>query len=293
MTQIKDTLGGLADKATQATSDAVSNVGEFAGKAGDSISQFAGSDEMKKLLPYLLSGGVGAAAGGLLTSPRRAKKGEGRLSHLGRVLSNALMAGGLAAGSAALLRKGYENTLGSPEAKDAVAGAKPTEEGPLDSTMRGALFSPLTAAGAGATGLYLTNKAPSIGAGVPNRSDDLKNFISKLQKGGESINKSDLRHKSPMEIQAIIDRISGVGSQTGVDKTVLAELSKLRRGAGVGAGHTPLSGFASKWTRKGPLSTFGQSWPRRAGRGALAIGAAAIPALVGSFITEDKNNENA
>ena len=61
-------------------------------------SDFLQSDQFKTLAPYLISGGAGAVLGGLMTGRRRKRQGEGRLGHLGRVLRNALLAGGLAGG---------------------------------------------------------------------------------------------------------------------------------------------------------------------------------------------------
>lgn len=273
MQQIKDTFGSLADKASG-----------MAGDMGDRVGQLTGSDEMKKLMPYLVSGGIGAGAGALLTGGRRKRRGESRTSHLGRVLGNALIAGGLTAGSHALINKGISSTTGKG-VKEGLPADTP-DDGPLATNLRTAAFSPLTAGAAGAAGLAATNNMGVFGAGNKQKADDLSNFLSKLKAGGTNLNESDLRHMSAKKLQSIVD---SVGSASGETET----LNKLRQHAGLGAGNTAIGGAVSKLTRQGPLSTFGQTTPRRIGRGALGVAAASLPAVLGALLTKEKEPTNA
>jgi hypothetical protein len=270
MQQIKDTFNSAAG-----------SVGSGVGK----LSELAGSEEMKKLMPYLVSGGIGAGAGALLTGQRRKKKGESRTSHLGRVLGNALIAGGLTAGSHALINKGVESTTGHG-VKDSIPSTTP-DEGPLATNLRTAAFSPLTAGAAGAAGLAATHNMGILGAGNKTKADDLTNFITKLKDGGEKLNESDLRGTSPQKLQEIINRISGS------DAGKLSQMNKLRQRAGLGAGNNAATGLISKLTRRGPLSTLGQTTPRRIGRGALGLTAAAVPSILGALLTKDQSQPDA
>lgn len=244
----------------------------------DSLSNIPGqlqelmqSEDFKKVLPYLLAGGAGAAAGGLLTSKRRERAGESRSSHLARVLGNALAAGGLAAGGTALVREGLAKTLGNVDATGPITGSTAANEGPLASMTRGALFSPATAAGAGALGLGLTHSFPRIGANV-GREDALKTVANALT-GGD---KAALEHLSPEAIAKAVK-----------NKTIRgANANALRRTAGLVAGETLSEKLLSALAHKSPLSTFGHNWAARGRRIPLALAAAAVPAAVGAFVTD-------
>lgn len=81
-------------------------------------------------LPYLLSGGVGALAGGVMAG-RVKRRGEGKLARLGRILATAGLAGGMTAGAHKLINYGVsqaENALPkddvSPE-QQMVTGSTP------------------------------------------------------------------------------------------------------------------------------------------------------------------------
>jgi hypothetical protein len=75
------------------------------------------------------------------------------------------------------------------------------------------------------------------------------------------------------------------------DKTSdeLAELKRLRQRGGIAGGDTKLRQILSNISRRGPLSTFGQTTPRRIGRGALGLTAAAVPSMLGALLTTDKS----
>lgn len=244
MQQITDTISGLSDK------------------AGEMVN----SEDFKKILPYLLTGGAGAVVGGLMTDDRRRDKNESRLSHLGRVLTNALLVGGGAAGATALLSHGKEKLLGSADQMQHVLNKD--NEGPASSMIRSIAFSTPAAVGAGAAGLGLTSGMSGIlGSGSKERAAALAALAKKI-----GISEAELSLKSPSEIAAL--NLSGSSN-------------RLRQAAGLGSGDG-LRGVLSMVGRKG-LSTFGQTWPKRTVRGAVGLTAAAIPALLGAALTKDPN----
>lgn len=251
MTGISD----LAGKASEIT-------GDLTGKAQD----YMNSDSFKKILPYLISGGTGAVVGGALSGRRRKNSGEGRLRYLARILGNATMAGGLAAGGHYLLGKGIEKTKGSVDSDSPITGAE-QDTGPLASTTKNILFSPATAAGAGALGLGLTDKLPGIGAGRKGQADALDALIKRMPNSQDA---SVLRTMKSPEISNL---------------KVPGNLQHLRQRAGLPSGNG-IKGLMSTLGRKGLLSTLGQTYPQRAGRGALGLAAAGIPALLGAYLTD-------
>lgn len=135
----------------------------------------ADDGQLQKILPYLISGGAGAALGGVMSGKRRKKNGEGRLGYLGRVLKNALVGGGLAAGGHALIGEGVKRIGGG--AKDLPVG---TDDGPMETGLRSALTHPITAVGAGLAGLGLTR-----GGDKEVRKDALKSFTTHAEEGGK------------------------------------------------------------------------------------------------------------
>ena len=220
------------------------------------------------------------------------------MSHVGRVLRNALVTGGLAAGGTALIQKGLDNTVGAVD-KDNLATGGPGNEGPLSVGLKDALFSKTTAVGSGALGLGLTHGFNSVGAGRSER----EKFLNAL-KHKATISDSDILGKSVKDIDQLIrdkalvpEPFRGAPfaapdpSKLVTDQKLLAELQAMRRGAGMVGGDTALKRIASLVTRRGPLSTFGQTTGRRIGRGGLGLVAAALPALVGSVLTDDTRSE--
>lgn len=125
--------------------------------AGSKIGDVLQSDDVKKILPWLLAGGAGAIAGGAMTGARK-RKGrpdeEGRLKYLARVLGNAALAGGLVVGGGKALQYGSQRLA---DAAPAPEGKEPLKS-PLSSTIGELASSPLVAAPAGATGLIGFNK---------------------------------------------------------------------------------------------------------------------------------------
>jgi hypothetical protein len=282
MQQIKDTFNSLSTQA-----------GGAADAAGNKLNELAGSEEMKKLMPYLVSGGLGAGAGALLTGKRRARKGESRTSHLGRVLGNALIAGGLTAGSHALLSKGVASASGK-DVQDHISPELP-DEGPLAANLRTAAFSPLTAGAAGVGGLMATSKLGLLGNGHAQVKMDRENFIKKMNAGGGTLNESDITSMPTSDLQDKMNTASnrpakGTPWVASANDTKLAEeLKRLRQRGGIAGGDTKLQRILSNISRRGPLSTFGQTTPRRIGRGALGLTAAAVPSMLGALLTTDKS----
>lgn len=257
----------------------------------EKISQLANSEEFKKVLPYLLAGGVGAGAGAIATGSRNIEKDETRLQHLGRVLRNALIAGGLAAGGTALVNQGIKRTAGAVDKENFSTGS-PGNEGPLSTGLKGALFSPVSAGLAGATGLALTHNFSNIGAGTGDMANNAKMLAKRL-----GMSEADFAPKTPKDIDAAI-RSKAQAAFKGVpyaaaatDQQTLDELMRLRRGAGMVGGDTPLKRIVSLVSRRGPMSTFGQTTGRRLGRASLGGAAAAVPALVGAALTSDTRPE--
>jgi hypothetical protein len=277
----------------------------------DQAASFLQSDKFKSLVPYLMSGGVGAIAGGALTGRRRKAHGEDRTSYLMRVLRNALIAGGLAGGAHYLGAKGLEKTVGNLTAgSDAITGGSKRDEGPLATTVKNVAFSPLTAASTGVGALAATRGNSTIGAG--DTADHRKLF-------GDAVGKTDaawLNKAEPSEVSAQIrtanPRTNFPAGDAG-DADHLQKLDKadrLRRLAGLpsdavkdnnlggllrklGLSESTASkvqGGASSLRRRG-LGVLGQSTPRAVGRGALGLAAAGIPALIGALVTS-KTSDN-
>jgi hypothetical protein len=247
--------------------------------------------DMRKVLPYLLAGGVGATAGVVASSGQRTK--ESRKQHLARVLKNALLAGGLAAGGAYAVNKGIQKTVGSVDKANPVTGSK-GNEGPLAAAVKGVAFSPLTAGAAGATALGLTHNAKGIlGAGDAQRQSALAEFASE-------VGDSETKLREVRTANDIGNMTSAGGKTLGAD-----ELNKLRRAAGLasdviepgsvmarsGKDLSALKGAVSSFIRKGPLSTLGQTTGRRVTRTGLGLTAAAMPAIIGALTTSDNRNE--
>lgn len=261
-------------------------------------SDYLQSDDFKSLLPYLMSGGTGALVGGMLTGRRRAESGEGRGAHMRRILLNALMAGGLAGGGHYLLNKGLNSTVGAVDEKHTLSGGD-EDPSPLSSAVKNIAFSPLTAAGAGATALAATDGHSFLGAGRQIAEEKLRAISLKT---GTPVDL--LKDMAPHEVDTLIEK-ARLGQLPGSKGKMLpaADISlKSRQLAGLpsaeGRGSLKFLGGLGKYKggvsnalRRNPiLSTFGQTYPRRAMRGALGLAAAGIPALIGSFLTSDNAN---
>lgn len=147
--------------------------------AGSKIGDVLQSEDVKKLLPWLLAGGAGAIAGGAMTGARK-RKGrpdeEGRLKYLARVLGNAALAGGLVVGGGKALQYGSQRLA---DAAPAPEGKEPLKS-PLSATIGGLASNPLVAGGAGAGGLIGFNKIFSgHGKDMADTRADLETMFGK------------------------------------------------------------------------------------------------------------------
>lgn len=243
----------------------------------DQAGDYFKSDGFKQIAPYLMSGGGGAVLGAILSGRRRKQDGESRLSYTGRILANALMAGGLAGGGHALLEKGWNKTIGAADGENLLTGARKADDGPLTTTAKNVLFSPLTAAGAGGAALAATHKGSIIGADPKGTERMLKDIARRFNGGSQSV--EQLKLMSPAagaEVDAAVGHLAR--QRAGIPSSGLGPY-------GAPGKTSVLKGLVSRATRRGPMSTFGQTWPRRAGRGALGLAAAGVPALFGAFLT--------
>jgi hypothetical protein len=220
------------------------------------------------------------------------------MAYLARILGNAAISGGLVGGAHALISKGVDNTVGNMVDPAKALTGGPDDQGPVASFARNVAFSPLTAAAAGAYGLHKTKDMGLIGSGAnsPKAKSALKQLATALNIDADEL----ATNATPKEVSEATQATSAKG------KTSLSKLESLRRTAGVpsefinpnenGAGKLlqkvipkhaeTIKGSLSELGRR-HLSTFGQSWPRRGGRAALMMSAAAIPGLLGATLTSD------
>lgn len=247
-------------------------------------SDFLQSDQMKDLTPYLLSGGGGALLGALMSGGRRESAGEGRLGHLGRVLRNALLTGGLAGGSHALLNKGWNKTFGAMNRDQMITGGA-EDQGPVGSTARNVAFSPLTAAASGLAALGLTRDNALLGVG--DRDYAMQGALDKINenRGGKGQPKAHTAAKLDRMTPAEVDRL-GIGA---ADRRA-AGLPSERVQNGLlqklfGGSTSATKGRLSSGYRRGVGRLMGQTPGRMATRGAVGLAAAGIPALLGAYLT--------
>jgi hypothetical protein len=201
----------------------------------DSLKDTLQSDQFKKILPYLLLGGAGAAGGAYMTGARRRNRRnpESRLGYLGRVLKNSLIAGGLTAGVAGLARYGMDK-LDKQTTSDGkqLAGM----DNPTDQALRSALFSPVTALGAGTAGLLATHKIPAIGANTAARDKMRESFAKVLEYGSKGKdgrvdpNVTALLKASPVELSQKLQQL-GITKVDGLDIETARRVAGLTLGA--------------------------------------------------------------
>jgi hypothetical protein len=306
---------GVRDLTTKAQ-EGLAAAGKGLQRGADSVKSFAASDDLKSVLPYLLSGGAGAVLGGMASKRQREEEGEERSSYLSRVLRNALLAGGVAAGGHYLVNKGLGSTVGSI-ANDGGG------EGAASTMTKNIAFSPLTALGVGGSALYATQKMPGIGAKVgidDNMAHMLANTKDHFRASGGvgDLTEKRLRAMTAGEIGNLeraamkatggtysdrARRMAGLASDVVDPKRHLEGFMGLDKIPNKYLDMTPglkgiqdrdeqlraLKGFLSTASRKHLASTFGQSGMRRTGRGALGLVAAGVPAMIGALLTRESN----
>lgn len=223
----------------------------------DSLKDTLQSEQFKKILPYLMLGGAGAAGGAYMTGSRRRnrKNPESRLGYLGRILKNSLVAGGLTAGVAGLARYGMDK-LDKQTTEDGkqLAGM----DNPTDQALRNALFSPVTALGAGTAGLIATHKMPAIGANSAARDKMRESFARVLEYGAKGKNGqidpnvTALLKASPVELSKKLQ-------QLGITKVDGLDIETARRIAGLTLGQSfdkaPLTNLQLGSTLKNIISS--------------------------------------
>ena len=279
--------------------------------------------DLHKLMPYLLAGGAGAAAGGIMSGGRKVRSGETRGQYLTRVLRNAAVTGALAGGGSYAAGEGFKKTLGSVDMENPMTGT-PGDQGPLASGLRHALFSPLTAAATGIGALGLTMHGKTIGAnpnaevagksllaslkdthggkmpeGISNIADiearltrSPQEMLSKLRGDApvpdgapisDAIGQPSIRLSSPELAAKMTNQAKAVGLNLH-DPTAVTELPKFLQKI---LGRESVSGVghtAAEMARI-PSMLIGRTTGRRIGRGALGLGAALLPAIAGSIAT--------
>lgn len=268
----------------------------------DKAKEMAGDPDVQKLLPYLLAGGAGAVGGAALSGRRKKRSGETRGQYLTRILRNALVAGGLAGGGSYLATKGFQKTLGSADLENPLTG-KEGDQGPVASFYRSSIFSYPLAALAGGGTLVATRNNKLIGAN-PDQGNKLLTTLKQthggqLPEGIASL--ADLEAKQKTDPSVISKWLSGaaekrykdlkgggrklVFSGRAADPAIAAELRRLAAEAGINV-HTPGTARHTAHELANPLSKIlGRTTGRRVGRGALGLGAALIPTLIGSLTT--------
>jgi hypothetical protein len=245
---------------------------------------------------------VGALASG------KKERDEGKAGYVGRILRNAVLSGGLAAGATGLLGKAYSDAKDISDSPSPVLG-EPGNEGPLATMAKGVLFSPGTALASGGLTLGLTDSNRLLGAGREQTARHLENFARNINRtvgGRHTVSPTDLEASSAKEIEDLISRAAREGGDAG-------RLTKMRRLAGLPGGaeikldsgilkDIPHKGMIEKSLTEGGrigstisrrgLSTFGQTLPRRAMRGGLGLAAVLAPAVLGAFMEGRKKHED-
>lgn len=203
----------------------------------DSLKDTLQSEQFKKIMPYLLAGGAGAVGSTLMTGGRRGfgKRKESRMGYLGRVLRNALVTGGIAAGGTALARYGADKLSN----KTTTNGLQATGmDNPTDQVLRSSLFSPAAATGAGIAGLAATHKMPWIGSDANDVKNMRELFVAHLNAPGAKKNApgaknpvslTSLKAMSPAQLTAAL---KGTGA-TLPDSIGSLPLDKALRRAGL------------------------------------------------------------
>lgn len=282
----------------------------------DRIKGLSADPEIQKLLPYLLAGGAGALGAGFLSGRRRTRSGETRGQYLTRILRNAALAGGLAGGGSYLAHQGFKKTLGSVDLENPITGRE-GDQGPVGAGYRDILFNPLTAAGAGLGTLGATAGRKMIGANPNDAAHADALFASMELRNGGKLPKGITNLKS-LEALAISNPDAFKSLMAGNIPALADESSsllgspadgKFMRSHAAAAGLNPhdpnaahvlpkllqkitgresVSGVRHKLYEgmRLPSRLLGRSAKRRAGRGALGIGAALIPAIAGAITTD-------
>jgi hypothetical protein len=259
------------------------------GALASGASQLKGATEnvdLQKLMPYLLAGGAGAVGGAALSGKRKERSGETRGQYLTRILRNAVAAGALTGAGTYAAAEGFKKTVGKVDLEHPITG-KEGDQGPLAEVTRGTLFGAPAAIGAGALGLGLTVGRPGIGSGINDKA--LADAGDKLTAGLKAKFKNGL---PPGIVDPGMDDLKALQAQARRDPAALrAAVGKdadlLHEAARLGINLHP-KGLARNVQTAAhyPSLLMGRTPLRRVGRGALGLGAALIPAIAGSLLSD-------
>ena len=196
----------------------------------DALKNTLQSEQFKKIMPYLLAGGAGAVGSTLMTGGRRGfgKRKESRMGYLGRVLRNALVTGGIAAGGTALARYGADKLSNKTTTNGLQASGM---DNPTDQVLRASLFSPAAATGAGIAGLAATHHMPWIGSDATDVKNMRELFVSHLNppKTKNPVSLTSLQAMSPAQLT---EALKGTG-KTLPDRIGSLPLDKALQRAGL------------------------------------------------------------
>lgn len=147
-------------------------------------------------LPYLLSGGAGALAGGTLAAMNKPRRGESKLGRLGRILGTAALTGGATAGAHKLFSMGG-NTLSNALPADDVSPEQNAITGPVP---RG--LAALAAGGGMAAATHKADKARwgELGKAMSAKGVGAKGLEQMVGKNDPGLNqwKQELNRRFPM-----------------------------------------------------------------------------------------------
>lgn len=172
--------------------DLMESIGKGLGSVRDTVTD-------PKVLPYLLSGGAGAAAGGFLTSRTPERPGEDRGSRRKRILRNAALLGAGTAGAHKLINDGLPGITapkppGGPTAPQAAlegVSKNPAYYGVAGGTLAGLVARMSGKEEAKNTGSVLRNLDPKnfkdIDPSKVNTRNLLMNKIKELTQGGNPL----------------------------------------------------------------------------------------------------------
>lgn len=247
----------------------------------DQAKSMAGNVDVQKLMPYLLAGGAGAVGGAALSGRRKARAGETRGQYLTRILRNAVTAGALTGVGSYAAGEGFKKTVGKVDLENPITGTE-GDQGPVAAGTRQALFGAPAAVIAGGIGLGATVGRPGIGSGINSKA--LSDAGDKLTAG--------LKAKFGDQLPAGMDDLKALQAQARRDPSALrAAIGKdadlLHEAARLGINLHP-KGLArnAQTAAHIPSLLMGRTKWRRTGRSALGLGAALLPAIAGSLITD-------
>lgn len=285
-TTSKSAAAQFLQEAGKSVSDALDTARNGVSRATGQASDYLKSPEAAKLVPYLLAGGGAAALGGLATGKRKKRSGETRLSYAGRVLRNALMSGGLAAGGSYLVHQGLKKTVGTFDKDYPITGGE-GQQGPAAAAVKNLAFSPATAGVAGVGALAATANRPLLGTGKQQEAA-LKQLLAEL-KAQPGVDPSIASVAGSAGLNRVADKnfsaFDAAMKNGGADVTAVRQA--LAREAGVSM-HDPKTarGIASRIIRRPVGSLLGQTGGQRVKRLGVGGVAALLPALIGSLTTD-------